>query len=69
LTIRIPPQLADAVDEDDYPERLRWLAALPGVIDEGITARPDHAHNSTASRALTTPTIVKESLTVLGSSG
>ncbi len=32
--IRIPPQLADAVDEDDYPERLEWLAALPRVIDE-----------------------------------
>lgn len=31
-TIRIPPQLADAVDEDDYPERLEWLAALPAVI-------------------------------------
>ena len=31
--IRIPPQLADAVDEDDYAERLEWLAALPAVID------------------------------------
>src|SRR5438270_4638969 len=31
-TIRIPPQLADAVDEDDYPERLEWLAALPERI-------------------------------------
>jgi streptomycin 6-kinase len=34
VTIRIPPQLADAVDEDDYHERLRWLAALPQVIKE-----------------------------------
>jgi streptomycin 6-kinase len=34
VTIRIPPQLADAVDEDDYPERLRWLAALPRVVEE-----------------------------------
>jgi streptomycin 6-kinase len=33
-TIRIPPQLADAVEEDDYPERLQWLAALPAVIHE-----------------------------------
>jgi streptomycin 6-kinase len=33
-TIRIPPQLADAVEEDDYPERLDWLAALPAVVDE-----------------------------------
>jgi streptomycin 6-kinase len=33
-TIRIPPQLADAVEEDDYPERLDWLAALPSVVDE-----------------------------------
>jgi streptomycin 6-kinase len=32
--IRIPPQLADAVDEDDYPNRLEWLAALPRVVDE-----------------------------------
>jgi streptomycin 6-kinase len=32
-TIRIPPQLADAVEEDDHPERLEWLAALPAVID------------------------------------
>lgn len=32
--IRIPEQLADAVEEDDYPERLTWLAALPGVIEE-----------------------------------
>jgi streptomycin 6-kinase len=34
VTIRIPPQLADAVGEDDYPERLGWLAALPRVVDE-----------------------------------
>ena len=33
-TLRIPPQLADAVEKDDYPERLEWLAALPAVIDE-----------------------------------
>ena len=33
-TIRIPPQLADAVDEDDYPARLEWLAALPGLVTE-----------------------------------
>ncbi len=33
-TIRIPPQLADAVDEDDYPARLEWLAALPALIKE-----------------------------------
>jgi streptomycin 6-kinase len=31
--IRIPPQLlADAVDEEDYPARVEWLAALPDVI-------------------------------------
>ncbi|MDE3133198.1 MAG: hypothetical protein KGL15_03945 [Acidobacteriota bacterium] len=34
MTVRIPPQLADAVEEDDYPERLAWLAALPGVVEE-----------------------------------
>ena len=34
MTIRIPPQLADAVDENDYPERLRWLDRLPGVVAE-----------------------------------
>jgi streptomycin 6-kinase len=34
VTLRIPPQLADAVEEDDYPERLEWLAALPGLIEE-----------------------------------
>jgi len=32
--IRIPPQLADAVDEDDYPQRVEWLAALPAVVEE-----------------------------------
>jgi streptomycin 6-kinase len=32
--IPIPPQLADAVDEDDYPARLEWLAALPEVITD-----------------------------------
>ena len=34
MTIRIPSQLADAVEEDDYPERLEWLAALPRVVEE-----------------------------------
>jgi streptomycin 6-kinase len=34
VTIRIPPQLADAVGEDDYHERLRWLAALPRLVEE-----------------------------------
>ena len=33
-TIWIPPQLADAVDEDDYPARLEWLAALPALVTE-----------------------------------
>jgi streptomycin 6-kinase len=37
-TIRIPPQLSDAVDEDDYAERLDWLAALPRVVDELASA-------------------------------
>lgn len=32
--IRIPQQLADAVDEDDYPERLEWLAGLPRQVEE-----------------------------------
>jgi len=32
--IRIPPQLADAVDEDDYPARLEWLAVLPALVAE-----------------------------------
>ncbi len=31
-SIRIPPQLADAVDEDHDSARLDWLAALPEVI-------------------------------------
>jgi streptomycin 6-kinase len=29
-----PPGLADAVAEDESPARVRWLAALPSVIDE-----------------------------------
>jgi streptomycin 6-kinase len=33
-TIRIPPQLAAAVDEDDYPARLEWLASLPELVNE-----------------------------------
>jgi streptomycin 6-kinase len=33
-TIRIPPQLAEAVDEDDYPARLAWLDTLPEVVRE-----------------------------------
>jgi streptomycin 6-kinase len=33
-TITIPSQLAGAVEEDDYPARLDWLAALPSVIAE-----------------------------------
>jgi streptomycin 6-kinase len=32
-SIRIPPQLRDAVDEDDYAERLAWLAALPDRVE------------------------------------
>ncbi len=32
--IRIPQQLADAVDEDDTPERLEWLAGLPRQAEE-----------------------------------
>jgi streptomycin 6-kinase len=36
--IRIPPELANAVDEDDYGERLKWLAALPHVIEEIASA-------------------------------
>jgi streptomycin 6-kinase len=34
VTIRIPRQLADALDEDDLPERLEWLATLPRVAEE-----------------------------------
>jgi streptomycin 6-kinase len=37
VRIRIPPELAGAVDEDDLPERFQWLAALPEVI-EGIAS-------------------------------
>ncbi len=33
MTIRIPSELADAVGEDDFPERLEWLAALPRVVE------------------------------------
>src|SRR5579859_1506595 len=35
-TIRIPPQLAKAVDDDadDYPDRPAWLAALPAQVKE-----------------------------------
>jgi streptomycin 6-kinase len=32
--IQIPRQLADAVDEDDAPGRLKWLVALPGMVEE-----------------------------------
>jgi streptomycin 6-kinase len=32
--IRIPQQLADAVNEDDYPERLEWLEAMPRMVGE-----------------------------------
>lgn len=32
--IRIPQQLADAVDEDNYPQRLEWLAGLPRQVAE-----------------------------------
>jgi streptomycin 6-kinase len=32
--IQIPKQLVDAVDEDDYPARLEWLARLPRRIEE-----------------------------------
>jgi streptomycin 6-kinase len=34
MAIRIPQQLADAVDVDDDPDRLEWLAALPDVVGE-----------------------------------
>jgi streptomycin 6-kinase len=33
-TIQIPPQLAEAVGEDDDPARLRWLRALPALAME-----------------------------------
>jgi streptomycin 6-kinase len=32
--IGIPPQLADAVDEDDDPGRVQWLAGLPALVTE-----------------------------------
>jgi streptomycin 6-kinase len=32
--IRMPPELREAVDEDDYPQRLEWLAALPARVEE-----------------------------------
>ena len=32
--ITIPPELREAVDEDDYPQRLEWLARLPATILE-----------------------------------
>ena len=32
--IRIPPQLAKAVDEDACPARLEWLAGLPELVAE-----------------------------------
>ncbi len=32
--ITIPPQLSDAVDEDEIATRLEWLAALPRLVDE-----------------------------------
>jgi streptomycin 6-kinase len=35
--IRIPQQLADAAGEDDHPERLQWLAALPQTVREVAT--------------------------------
>jgi streptomycin 6-kinase len=34
VTISIPPALADAVGEDDLPERFAWLAGLPGVVEQ-----------------------------------
>jgi streptomycin 6-kinase len=33
-TISIPPKLAEAVDEDDDPVRLEWLAALAALVTE-----------------------------------
>ena len=35
--MRIPPQLADAVEEDDCPARLEWLAALPELVAEIVS--------------------------------
>ncbi len=37
MTITIPPQLADATDEDDQPGRAEWLSALPGLVRELAT--------------------------------
>jgi len=37
VPITIPPQLADAVDEDDDPARVEWLARLPRLIDKIAT--------------------------------
>ncbi len=34
IQITIPRQLADAVDEDDLPARLDWLAALPELVKD-----------------------------------
>lgn len=31
-SITIPPELTEAVDEDDYPQRLEWLARLPATV-------------------------------------
>jgi streptomycin 6-kinase len=36
-TITVPPQLSDAVDEDDLPARREWLARLPRTIDAVAT--------------------------------
>ncbi len=36
--IRIPPQLAGAVAEDDIPARWQWLAALPALVTEIASA-------------------------------
>ena len=33
-SITIPPELRQAVDEDDYPQRLEWLARLPATVRE-----------------------------------
>jgi streptomycin 6-kinase len=33
-TIQVPPELAAAVEEDDDPARLEWLAALPALVTE-----------------------------------
>jgi streptomycin 6-kinase len=33
-TIRIPPQLADAVIDDDDPARVKWLEALPRAVTQ-----------------------------------